>query len=184
MPIACRWNNMRDAIQSYLENRGTVIHICQDHKSEIDNEIQRLINDFDITNNAMEFLARLNPVSIALDRAQSDSTTIAVAVEIWNKLETELDTNNQPLRVQKDFEKRRNRALSGAHFLANIIDDRFRGKNFSQEQRRKALEILDPNYMPIVTAILTQSKPFPPYLFGTQFRNSIPSLLRGGSSLI
>lgn len=75
----------------------------------------------------MEFLARLNPVSIALDRTQSDSTTIAVAVEICNKLETELDTNNQPLTVQRAFEKRRNQALNGAHFLANIIDHRFRG---------------------------------------------------------
>lgn len=28
MPIACRWNTMRDAIQSYLENRGTMIQIC------------------------------------------------------------------------------------------------------------------------------------------------------------
>jgi len=65
-------------IKSYLSNRKILVQICQDHK---------LVNDQKLDKEAKEFIKRMIPISIALARAQRDSTTIVIMVEIWYKLE-------------------------------------------------------------------------------------------------
>lgn len=148
---------MNDTIRSYLDNRGILVQICQDHKSEIEGHIIKIVNDSQVTMNAVDFLKRLSPISIALDRMQRNSSTIAVAVEIWHKLRLDLD--DQPLNVKKCFENRKAMALYGAHY-ANMIDHRFLGKNLSNTEKKEGFEYInqnDKNFVPFVMALLTKS---------------------------
>ncbi|CAH2090930.1 unnamed protein product [Euphydryas editha] len=172
MPIGVRWNSIRDTVRSFVENRGILVQICQNHRDAIDRDIYRIVNDIQIANNSLDLLARLDPIAKALDRSQRDGTTISVAVEIWNYLEKDL--TSQPTEVISAFKKRRDMALGAPHYLANILDHRFAGKNLTPEQRNTAFTELEINFMSMVTSIMTQSLIFPQYLFGSQFQTTPP----------
>lgn len=166
---------MTDAIKSFLENRGNLVQLCQDHKDDIDPDIIKIINDINIVMNAKHMLSYLKPIAVALDRAQRDKTTIAVAVEIWHKLE--LDLKEQPLEVKKHFYRRRDMALDPPHYLANMLDHRFFGKRLNNHQREQAytyLNKINSDFIPFVMALLAESAPFPKYVFGSKFKNTQP----------
>jgi hypothetical protein len=90
MPLEVRWNTMNDAAKLFLDNRGILVQLCQDHRDIIDADISKIVNDMNIVTNAGDLMASLNPIAIALDRIQRDNTTISVAVEVWKKLEEDL----------------------------------------------------------------------------------------------
>lgn len=166
---------MTDAIKSFLENRGNLVQLCQDYKGNIDPDITKIINDINIVTNAEHMLSYLRPIAVALDRVQRDKTTIAVAVEVWHKLE--LDLKGQPLNVKKHFYRRRDMALDAPHYLANMLDHRFFGKHLTNHQREQAYTYLSKNnaeFIPFVMALLAESTPFPKYVFGSQFKNTAP----------
>lgn len=174
-PQQVRWNTATDAVESYLENRGILVQVCQDKKELIDPNIFRIVNDINITVNAKDFLRRMKPIAVSLDRMQRDGTTIAVAVEIWKKLETDL--LGQPDNVLKYFKKRKEMSLTPAHYLANMCDHRFKGNNLNSEEKHVAFDYLqrfNPEFVPIIMAMSTASKPFPSYLFGQHFRTTPP----------
>lgn len=175
LPHEVRWNTMTDAIKSFLENRGNLVQLCQDHKDNIDPDITKLINDMNIVTNAENMLSYLMPIAVALDRVQRDKTTIAVAVEVWHNLELAL--KGQPLNVKKHFHKRRDMALDAPHYLANMLDHRFLGKHLNNNQREQAysyLSKINGEFVPFVMALLAESTPFPKYVFGFQFKNTAP----------
>lgn len=174
-PQQVRWNTASDAIESYLENRGILVQLCQDKKEFIDKDIFRIVNDINITINAKDFLQRMKPIAVSLDRMQRDGATISVAVEVWKKLENDL--NEQPANVLKQFKKRKEMALTPAHYLANFCDHRFRGSHLSNEEKQAAfeyLQTLNPEFIPIIMAMSTGSNPFPVYLFGPHFQTTPP----------
>ncbi|CAH0563065.1 unnamed protein product [Brassicogethes aeneus] len=177
LPHEVRWNTMTDAIKSFLENRGNLVQLCQDHKNDIDPHITKIINDVNIVMNAEHMLSYLKPIAVALDRAQRDKTTIAIVVEIWNKLE--LDLKGQSLDVKKHFYRRKDMALDAPHYLANMLDHRFLGKCLNNHQREQAftyLNKINPDFIPFVMALLAESTPFPKYVFLPQFRNTSPMM--------
>lgn len=166
---------MSDAIRSYLDNRGTLVQICQDNKDDIDIEIIKIVNDSHVAKNAVDLVARLTPIAVGLDRMQRALTTISVAVEIWNKLEKDLQ--DQPFEVKKHFHKRRNMALGGAHFAANMLDHRFLGQRLNNKQKEEAYAFIaskNEDYLPFVMALTSNSLPFPKYMFGPQFHHTSP----------
>jgi len=166
LPIDVRWNTVSDAILSFLKNRGILVQVCQDHKDDIDPPIVERVNDVTFANKAKIYTDLMKPISVALDRAQSSGSTISVCVEIWHKLGMDLST--QPDSVMKLFDIRRDKALSGPHYLANIIDNRFRGRNLSGKQKDLAytyLSSLHSDLVPLVMAVECGDQPFASYLF-------------------
>lgn len=175
MPQEVRWNTMHDAIRCYLDNRGILIQLCQDRREAFDSDIRKVINDNHVTMNAVDLLARMTPIAVALDRMQRTTTTISIAVEIWNTLESAL--KDQPLEVKKHFFRRRSMAMGGAHFAANMLDHRFLGKRLNNVQKEQAYQFINeinPQFLPFVMALITQSKPFPKYMYGEHFRKTMP----------
>jgi hypothetical protein len=73
---------------------------------------------------AEEYLKILKPVAVALDKLQKNLTFISDAVEIWKELEDKLTQAEVNLSKMQLFEKRYERAMTPAHFLAFIIDPR------------------------------------------------------------
>lgn len=175
IPQEVRWNTVSDSIQSYLDNRGILVQVCQDHREEIDSDIFRIVNDIQITTNAKDFMTRMIPIAVALDRMQRDGTTIAVAVEIWNHLEKNFENLPVPASVLRSFVNRRDMALQGLHYLANMLDPRFLGQRLHDSQKEqgfKYLASINNDFTPVVMALLAKSHPFPRYLFGEQFRTT------------
>ena len=78
-------------------------------KNSIDSSICRIVNDVNISVNTQDYLQRMQPIAVALDRAQRSFTTISDCIEIWNQLGTDLE--NQLTAVRSEFKKRRNMAL-------------------------------------------------------------------------
>ncbi|KAK9718151.1 hypothetical protein QE152_g23347 [Popillia japonica] len=101
MPLEIRWSKMNsNALKSFLENRGVLIQLCQDHKDVIESVTIKIVNDAQIELNSNDLIARLDPIPIALDRVQRDHTTISICVEVWHKLETDL--SGKSLLVKKN----------------------------------------------------------------------------------
>lgn len=175
LPQQVRWNTVFDSIKSYLDNRGILVQICQDHKDDINDEICSLVNSGRLTKKCQNYNAVLGPIAIALDRMQSDMCTISIAVEIWYKLQIDLQSQSEDVNAQ--FNNRRDMALTSEHYLANLCDHRFRGEHLSEAQKQLAYELLssvNPDFVPIAMAFVTRSSPFLEYLFGKQFRNCLP----------
>lgn len=143
LPLEVRWNSMSDAIRSYLDNRGILVQVSQDHKEKIDKDVIKIVNDCQITMNVVDFLKTLSPIATALDRMQRNTTTIAVAVEIWNRLEFDLlGGADQSAKTKKLFLKRREMALQGLHYTANMLDHRFIGRNLNNKQKKQAYDFI------------------------------------------
>ena len=175
VPTEVRWNTISNCIRSYLQNRGKIVTVCDQHRAEIPAAISELVNDQILARNAEDYRDRMTPIAIALDRAQRDSSTIAVAVEIWIKLQA--DVQNQPRQFRDKLDRRMKMALDRNHFLANMLDHRFRGERLSESQRAAAYELvgeINENFPAILMAYIAGDPPFPRHMFGTQFRDVAP----------
>jgi len=77
------------------------------------------------------------PIAVALDKVQKSSTMIATSVEIWHALANDLQS--QPGPVRKQISARRDMALGPVHYLANMLDHRYLGKNLDDAQKKLCL---------------------------------------------
>ncbi len=94
--------------------------------------------------NVEELLLRLKPISIALDRMQKDSCSIAEAVNIWKKLETDLKENKVLINCKKSianksFKTRYYQALTPVHFLAYLLSPKYQPENLCTDEKIKRL---------------------------------------------
>ena len=77
--------------------------------------------------------------SIALDKIKKDNYSIAEAVDIWKRLETDLKESNvldncKTSIVNKCFKNRYDQALKPMYFLAYLLAPTFKPENLSTEQ--------------------------------------------------
>jgi len=129
MPQDVRWYTMADCLESYIKHWPILLTICEQNRDKIDSSIANIVNNIGVKRSAEEFLQRLKPIAVALDKIQSDSCTIADTVEIWKTLETDLALVNGD--AKQKFKKRLEQALSPYHFLANIMHPKFRGQSLT-----------------------------------------------------
>ncbi|XP_045463819.1 uncharacterized protein LOC123673377 [Harmonia axyridis] len=99
---------------------------------------------------------------------------IGEATEIWLELleafETEQANGEFACSVSytNKVKERMEMALTPAHFLANLLDHRFRGNKLSQEQIETGMEYVEtyhPEALPIIINYQAKCAPFKPYLF-------------------
>ena len=50
------------------------------------------MRDINIKRNAEDYLRSMKPITVALDKVQSDSCKLSEAVEVWKTLEREMDS--------------------------------------------------------------------------------------------
>ena len=68
-------------------------------------------------------------------------------------------------------------ALVAVHFLANMIDHRFRGFHLSESQKAAAykyLGTLNEDFLPIFMSHCIGEEPFPKYMYSTAFQKTRP----------
>lgn len=170
IPQAVRWNTMFDTLKSFLDNRGKLVQVCQDHKLEIDKEIFNLVNDVNLMVNCTDYINILTPIADALDEMQKDDTKIAQCVEIWCKLKEQLETSGKD--IKKKLLAREEMALSPAHLAANMLDHRYCGKKLTEDQKHSAFNFLrsvDKELLPLAMTFLAKKSPFPSFMFETEY---------------
>ena len=178
LPLDVRWNTLADCLQSYLDNWATILKVCEEHRDSIDVIVARKVQDLSIKRNAENYLKRMKPIAIALDKVQSDSCKLSESVEVWKRLSEDM-ASSQPLVVSQKVEKRYNQALTAAHYLANILDPRFMGRNLSVNQIDTALEFCSMDYetcLPTVLNFRAQNGPFKSYMFRDELVKSVSPL--------
>ena len=68
LPPEVRWNTVSDCLESYVVNWPILVKICEEYHDEINLNIANKLKNYSIKRNAEEFLVRLKPISVALDR--------------------------------------------------------------------------------------------------------------------
>ena len=116
MPQDVRWNTMADSLESYLQNWPIMLQVCEKHRGEIDTNIANKVKNIGIKRNAEDFLIRLNPIAVAVDRVQSDTCVIRETVQIWRDMEKQFEENDQPISFLKHVKHRYNQAMTDSHF--------------------------------------------------------------------
>lgn len=178
VPQEVRWNTLADCLQSYLDNWSTIIKVCDDHRDNIDSKISKKVQDISIKRNAEDYLKRMKPIAVALDKVQSDTCKISDAVEVWKELSRDMEAS-QSLNVATKVQHRSEQALTDVHYLANIIDPRYIGKNLSGGEIDAALEFCSQNYASCLSSIInfrSQSGPFKSYMFTDELVHSVSPL--------
>ena len=129
LPSEVRWNTVHDTLEGYITNYHALQYIAKTYKADMKPDIADKINDIQIKRTAEDYLARMKPIAVALDKLQSDTCHITDAVVIWKELEQELE--HMPIKVIKAVQSRMNTALTPAHYLANILDPRHHGQSLT-----------------------------------------------------
>jgi len=156
LPQEVRWNTLSDSIKFFLKNRGILVQVCQDHKADIDSAIFKIVNDVSVANNAQNFLDMMPPIAVALDKVQKSNTMISTCVEIWHDLANDLQS--QPSSVKKKLSARRDMALGPMHYLANMLDHIYLGKNLSDDLPTLTTDIMQNSFH--LLSPFNMAKPF------------------------
>ena len=164
LPGDTRWKSQLNCIDSYMKNRPRMIQIIQDNPDSVDSSIQRKIMEVNIFRKAKELFNQLQPIAIALDRAQGDKTTLADSYDIMNKL------LNEPALASSIniVKKRKEQAILPCHMVAFMLHPKYAGKGMDPEDAEKArmwLQKKNPDFLPAAVAFLTQIAPYPKSFF-------------------
>ncbi|CAG7827052.1 unnamed protein product, partial [Allacma fusca] len=124
----------------------------------------------------------LKPISIALDKLQKTSASIADSTEVWKTLEEEFHAEQFPRTVVTSMQDRMKQALTPAHYLANILHPLYLGKKLSEDEIGIAMDYAlkktetCPSFMPMLVKYRAQSGPFVPPLFQHSLLNEVTAV--------
>ncbi|KAK2160907.1 hypothetical protein LSH36_125g05000 [Paralvinella palmiformis] len=77
-----RWKSQLACIDTFIKNRNSYMNIVHEHEDDFDKQIARKIRDISIYDNARDLAPQLRPIAVALDKARSDSHSIADSCHI------------------------------------------------------------------------------------------------------
>ena len=150
--------------------------MVESHRDVIDADIFHMVRDLDLKQRAADYLSKMKPISIALDKLQSDKCTISDAVVIWKDLQDAFE--DMPLSVTKDFEYRLSCALTPAHYLAHLLDHRYHDQKYlTTNEIAMAMDFLTVHKCsayPVVLQYLARSSPFQDFMFNTEALKADP----------
>ena len=107
--------------------------IVAQNEDLIDTRIRNLIHNVGLFNEVKNLQSQLQPVSVALDKLQSDTSTIADSCEIWLDLLQSASLAPYSDKVRHRFRQ----AMTPTHYLANLLHPMYRGKKLETERNRK-----------------------------------------------
>ena len=164
LPIEVRWSSSCEALEAYLKNWHILVKICEEHRNDIDRDVAKLISNMGIKRNAEDLLARLQPISRALDLIQSDNCTIANSVTIWKNLINNLSKSLNNTMKQKVM-SRYAQAVTPYHLIAHMLSPTNIKFNITLngDEKQKALDCASeefPNLVPLMLRFYSKLSPF------------------------
>ena len=141
--------------------------VCENHSECIDKQIAAKVKDFALKHNAEDYLERMVPIAVALDKLQHSRCTLSQAVDIWSELETKL-TPLLSTADRKKFIARKSTSLTDAHYLAYILDPKVNGNTLDAEHVDSAMLYCSEYYPDCISTVVkfwARSAPFKAYMF-------------------
>lgn len=164
IPCETRWNSQKNCLETFLTNREFYLKIVDLHEQDIDNNIVNIINNIGLYKEVRNLIKQLEPLSIALDKLQSDSASISDVVYEWLEL-----LDNSDLKPHLEIlQNRYKEATTNAHVLAYMLDIRYRGHNLEEPRKEEArlwLSQININFLPLLLAFEAEDSPFPKSYF-------------------
>ncbi|KAI6648625.1 Transposase [Oopsacas minuta] len=176
IPHEIRWNTLTDCLKSYISNWHILVQVCEEYRDEINSNIGNKVKNYSIKRNAEDLFIRLKPISVALDRIQRENAIISDTVEVWKTLYEDLLSSQQPAHVLRKVDERAAQAISPAHYSANLIDPRYRGRKLTEKEATDAMEYIHqhcPNAMATVLQFKAGYDPFKSYMFSDDVVDNI-----------
>ncbi|CAI6373866.1 unnamed protein product [Macrosiphum euphorbiae] len=128
---------------------------------------------------AKEYLVKLKKISITLDKVQADGCTLSESTHLWLELKQffELEVCNDSMveKVQKRFDM----AVNEYHFIAYVLDPKYRGIKMNSDQMDSTLDFTNLYHQEIMPEIITyqaEAYPFKDYLFKAQTVSQVKPL--------
>ena len=164
LPGDTRWKSQLTALDSYIKNRSFMMKIIQEHPDDIDVKIQKKVMDLNHFALVRSQAEMLRPVAISLDKAQSDSTGLADAYHIMNKL------MKDPLLASchGDVVKLRDQAILPCHMVAYMLHPKYAGKDMEPKDAETAREWLgdhNSEFLAAAIAFQAEASPYPKSFF-------------------
>lgn len=183
LPLDEKWNTYCDYLESYILNWPILVKVCRENKSAIDLNIRRKVNDLEIKTNAEGHLEIFKIISVALEKTQSNKYTLSEVCEVWidmrKQFEKLLEDHKISGSIMKHFKHRFNMTMTPCHYLANILDPKYKGQRLHEDEIDQGMNYLikyHPRVMSEVLKFKAQTSPFKEYLF-------LPSALQNISTL-
>lgn len=174
LPIDVRWSSLSDCFESYIKNWHIIAKVCTENRAAINTEISAKVQDLDLKAKIQNYLVKLQKISVALDKVQNEMCTIGEVTEIWLNLLQSIENKTEFILTEFEincFKNRFHMAMTAPHYLANLLDHRFRGQKLNQGQLEEALQYAaayHPDALPFIIQYQAKSSPFKEYLFLTQ----------------
>ena len=167
IPNDTRWNSVNDCLQDYVDNWPVLVSVVESHPGEIDPAICEKVLDINLKRQTLDYLSKMKPLAVALDKLQRDSCHLADAVVIWKELAESFDEMSVADSLR--LEARMKVALTPAHFLAYHLDPRYFGSSLltpgEVEQAMNFLSEHKPSALSSVINYQAKSRPFGAYMF-------------------
>ena len=132
-------------IDSFLANRCHYQHIIHEHERELsfDSAVVTKVVDYSLCKNAMDLVEQLRPIASALDRCQSDGSSLADACDLCLSLLSEPVLCPHEKTVSKRFKD----AITPEHLTAYMLHPQYRGEKLTDEQRQDVSILLNPSFI-------------------------------------
>lgn len=140
MPAKTSWNTIADSIKSYVKNWEILVKVCNYNNEEVDQNIIKKVKNKTLKRTTEDYLEKVNPIAVALDCVQRETTLISDAVEIWVKLNDDMKEYLTDNKDMDNFEMRISVVLTPAHFISNMIDPRYQGRRLTPEHTVEMLQ--------------------------------------------
>lgn len=183
LPLDVRWNTYCDCLESYIVNWPILVNVCRENRSAIDTNISRKVNDLQIKSNAEGHLEILKKISVALDKTQSNKCTLSEVSEVWIDLRNQFEILLEDCKIDQStfqhFKKRYEMAMTPCHYLANILDPKYKGQHLNEEEMDQGMNYVLEYHPEIMCEILkfkAQTTPFKDYLFSNNALNNTSSI--------
>ena len=140
------------------------MQVIQNNPDSIDNSIQKKVMDIRLFIQVRDLAEQLRPIAISLDRAQSDTTTLADAYDIMKRLmnETVLASHRNAVQKQKD------QAILPCHMVAYMLHPKYAGNGMDPldaEVARVWLREKNPEYLAAAISFQAEADPYPKSFF-------------------
>ena len=160
LPNDTRWNSQLKCIETFIRNRPFMMIIVAQNEDLIDTRIRNLIHNVGLFNEVKNLQSQLQPVSVPLDKLQSDTSTIADSCEIWLDLLPSPSLAPYSDKVRHRFRQ----AMTPTHYLAYLLHPMYRGKKLDSDHTNSVQEILlkiDVDSVPELLNFMSDSLPIP-----------------------
>jgi len=145
--------------------------VCENHRECINKQIAVKVKDFALKRNAEDYLERMLPIAVDLDKLQQSRCTPSQAVDIRSELETKL-TPLLSTADRKKFIARKSTSLTDAHYLAYILHPKVNGNTLDAEHVDSAVLYCCEYYPDCITTVVkfrSRGAPFKAYMFGDSY---------------